>query len=130
MAGWVSCDELDVSHYMRRLAAIHAELGGAGVHRARLAEADINIVEENSFRAEVRDFVRTHLPQDIARKGAMGLEIHTQDYVCWQKILWQKGWFAAARPVEYGGAGWSLERQLVFLQEASLNNAPISFRTA
>jgi alkylation response protein AidB-like acyl-CoA dehydrogenase len=118
-------DELDVSHYMRRLAAIRAELGGADVHRARFFEADAKFVKETEFRTEVRDFVRSHLPEDITRKGVLGLEIHKEDYVRWQKILREKGWFGAAWPVEHGGSGWSLERQLVFLQEASLNNAPM-----
>lgn len=118
-------DELDVSHYMRRLAAIRAELGSADFHRARFASLDVNFMEETPFRAEVRDFVRAHLPEDIARKGALGLEIDKQDYVRWQKILHDKGWFGAGWPVEHGGAGWSIDQQLIFLQEASLNNAPM-----
>lgn len=85
-------DELDVSHYMRRLAAIRAELGSADVHRARFAGLGVNVVQESPFRAEVREFVRAHLPEDIARKGALGLEIHKDDYVRWQKILHEKGW--------------------------------------
>jgi alkylation response protein AidB-like acyl-CoA dehydrogenase len=31
-------DELNISHYLRRLTAIRAELGGADLHRARFAE--------------------------------------------------------------------------------------------
>lgn len=118
-------DELDVSHYMRRLAAIRAEFGGAAAHRARFAQTGAQIIAETPFRAEVRAFVRANLPEDIARKGELGLEINKSDYVRWQKILRDSGWFAAAWPVEHGGAGWSLEQQLVFLQEASLNNAPM-----
>lgn len=118
-------DELDVSHYMRRLAAIRAELGSADLHRARFAELGGNSLDETPFRAEVRKFVRAKLPADIARKGALGLEIDKDDYVRWQKILRDKGWFAGSWPVEQGGAGWSLQQQLVFLQESSINNAPM-----
>ncbi|MBB4642975.1 acyl-CoA dehydrogenase family protein [Rhizorhapis suberifaciens] len=118
-------DELDVSHYMRRLAAIRAELGSADLHRARFAGLGVNVVKDTPFRAEVRAFVRAHLPEDIARKGALGMEIDKDDYVRWQKILYEKGWFAGAWPVEQGGAGWSMEQQLVFLQESSVNNAPM-----
>ncbi|MEJ7935531.1 acyl-CoA dehydrogenase family protein [Sphingobium sp. AN558] len=118
-------DELDVSHYMRRLAAIRAELGSADVHRARFAGLGVNVVQESPFRAEVREFVRAHLPEDIARKGALGLEIHKNDYVRWQKILHDKGWFGAGWPVKHGGAGWTIDQQLIFLQESSLNNAPM-----
>lgn len=118
-------DELDVSHYMRRLAAIRAEFGSADLHRARFAGLRVNLVQETPFRAEVREFVRTHLPEDIARKGALGLEIDKEDYVRWQKILREKGWFAAGWPVEHGGSGWSLDQQLIFLQESSINNGPM-----
>ncbi|HUD93614.1 acyl-CoA dehydrogenase family protein [Sphingobium sp.] len=118
-------DELDISHFMRRLAAIRAELGSVDLHRARFAGLGADVVRETTFRAEVRAFVRANLPEDIARKGALGLEISKEDYVCWQKILRDKGWFATGWPVEHGGAGWSIDRQLIFLQESALNNAPM-----
>lgn len=81
--------------------------------------------ELDAFREEVRDFVVDHLPADIARKGRLGLKMVKDDHVRWQKILREKGWFAAAWPEAYGGAGWGLEKQLIFLQEAALNNAPM-----
>ncbi|WP_084355829.1 acyl-CoA dehydrogenase family protein [Novosphingobium lentum] len=122
-------DELDVSHYMRRLAAIRAELGSADAHRARFAKLGgarlPDSVDMAAWRAEVRAFVQANLPTDIADKGRKGLEIAKDDYVRWQKILRDHGWFAAAWSLEHGGAGWDLERQLVFLQEASLNAAPM-----
>jgi len=76
------------------------------------------------FRSEVRDFVRKNLPEDIAFKGRFGLEFDKSDFVRWQKILRAKGWFAGAWPKAYGGADWDLEKQLVFTQEAVLNDAP------
>jgi len=78
-----------------------------------------------AFRAEVRDFTRANLPADIARKGRLGLELGKDDYVRWQKLLRARGWFAAAWPVEAGGAGWDLRKQLVFIQETALNGAPM-----
>lgn len=78
-----------------------------------------------AFREEVRAFVREALPEDIRRKGELGLEIVKDDYVRWQKILREKGWFAAAWPEQHGGAGWDLERQLVFVQESAINDAPM-----
>ncbi len=122
-------DELDISHYLRRLAAIRAEFGGADAHRARFAALGGARLSESAemaaFRGEVHEFVNLSLPADIAAKGARGLKFAKSDYVCWQKILHQKGWFAAAWPREAGGAGWDLERQLVFAQEAALGNAPM-----
>lgn len=118
-------DELHVSHHMRRLAAIRAELGSADIHRARFAARASTEDEPSPWRREVRAFTQAHLPPDLARKGELGLMIEKDDYVRWQKILRAHGWFAAAWPRESGGADWDLEKQLVFLQEAALNNAPM-----
>jgi alkylation response protein AidB-like acyl-CoA dehydrogenase len=122
-------DELNISHGLRRLAAIRAEWGSADIHCARFAALGGAALDESqelaAFRSEVRAFTRANLPADIAAKGAKGMEISKDDYVRWQKILYANKWFAAAWPKEHGGAGWDLERQLVFLQEASVNNAPM-----
>jgi alkylation response protein AidB-like acyl-CoA dehydrogenase len=77
-----------------------------------------------AFRAEVRDFVKASLPEDIAAKGRLGLEYDKHDFVRWQKILRDKGWLAANWPVEYGGSAWDLEKQLVFVQETTFQGAP------
>src|SRR3546814_10528957 len=47
-------DELDVSHYLRRLAAIRAELGSANIHRGRFAQTEVDGVESTPLRAEAR----------------------------------------------------------------------------
>ncbi len=78
-----------------------------------------------AFRADLRDFIRRELPADIAARVAGGLELSKSDYVRWQQILYRHGWFAGAWPVEHGGQGWDLRRQLAFLQEAALNDAPM-----
>lgn len=123
-------DELDISHYMRRLAVIRATLGQAPVHRQRFASFDLETRYEGkgdlaSFRAEVRTFVRDYLPLDIAAKGDANLKFGKDDHVRWQKVLREKGWFAAAWPREHGGAGWDLKRQLAFVQETGLAGAPL-----
>ena len=122
-------DELSISHGLRRLAAIRADFGSSDIHLARFSALSGASLDESAelaaFRCEVRAYVAAHLPADIAAKGTKGLEIGKDDYVRWQKILHDNGWFAAAWPKEHGGAGWDLERQLVFLQEASINNAPL-----
>ena len=81
--------------------------------------------EARQWRAEVRSFVRTHLPADLARKVELGLKIEKADYVRWQKILYQHGWFAGAWPRQHGGQGWNLLKQLVFTQESAVCNAPM-----
>lgn len=127
-------DELNISHYMRRLACARAEAGGEEIHldRFRQIAARGNRVlwfEETpvaaGYREEVRDFVRENLPRELGRKVEIGLELSKDDYVGWEKILRAKGWFGVAWPEEYGGAGWDLERQLAFVQEAAMNQAPM-----
>ncbi len=56
---------------------------------------DLNYTaEEQTFRAEVRDFVTTHLPADIGSKVKSGKRLAKEDFVRWQKVLHQKGWGA------------------------------------
>lgn len=125
-------DELVISHWFRRIAAIRAEGGGAEDLRAHIAASgeplpltDGEDAAIAAFRREVAAFTKTALPPAIATKGRIGLEIAKDDYLAWQKALHDKGWFAAAWPERYGGPGWDIERQLVLLQEAALNNAPL-----
>jgi alkylation response protein AidB-like acyl-CoA dehydrogenase len=127
-------DELNVSHYARRLAAMRAELGSADVHRLRLEDSMSSQAlrwspeafdDGDDWRRQVRDFVSTRLPLDLARKVEQGLKLEKDDYVRWQKILHEHGWFAGAWPVEYGGQGWDLGKQLIFAQESALCNAPM-----
>ena len=81
--------------------------------------------EKRAWRAEVRRFVESHLPADLARKVATGLKLEKHDYVRWQKILHDHGWFAGSWPREHGGQGWTLDKQLIFTQEAATCNAPM-----
>jgi alkylation response protein AidB-like acyl-CoA dehydrogenase len=127
-------DELNISHYMRRLAAIRADAGGEVFHLSRFAEiaAQANRIlwfdetpEAAASRAEVKAFVEKNLPPALARKVDIGLELEKTDYTGWEKILRAQGWFGVAWPAEHGGAGWGLERQLAFIQEAALNSAPM-----
>jgi alkylation response protein AidB-like acyl-CoA dehydrogenase len=78
-----------------------------------------------SFRADVRAFVREKLPSDLAAKVAMGRELDKSDFVRWQKILAERGWLIGEWPKEWGGEGWEPERQLAFLQETGQAGAPM-----
>lgn len=125
-------DELAISHRFHRVAAIRAEGGAAEDLRAHVAASgnalpltDGETDEISAFRREVAEFTNAALPASIAAKSRHGLEITKQDYVTWQKVLRDKGWFASAWTAAHGGPGWDIERQLVMLQEAALNNAPL-----
>ena len=96
-------DELNVSHYARRLVAIRAELGSAELHRLRFGACSNELgelldlqesAETRAWRDQVRAFVRQHLPASLTRKGELGLKHEKDDYVGWQKILRRQDWFA------------------------------------
>jgi|SRR5690606_5321716 len=79
---------------------------------------------DEAFRLEVRDFLRTHLPTDVARRGGSGFHTVREDQRRWQRILFERGWGAPNWPIEYGGTGWSHLRQFVFEEECALAGAP------
>ena len=59
--------------------------------------------QERAFRDEVREFIATHLPDDIRRKVQAGDHLVKDDYARWHRILHERGWVAAGWPVEFGG---------------------------
>src|SRR5258708_3383104 len=67
--------------------------------------------EEESFRSEVRSFIKTEFPK--ARDGES-----------FTKKLAQKGWLTQAWPKEHGGKGAGHMRQLVYNEEMAYNRAP------
>jgi alkylation response protein AidB-like acyl-CoA dehydrogenase len=83
--------------------------------------------EDLAFREEVREFIRTQLPTDIARKAAFGQRFSREDIVCWMRILHAKGWATPSWPVEWGGTGWDLVKQYIFREEVWMAPAPELF---
>ncbi|MEQ9268695.1 acyl-CoA dehydrogenase family protein [Marinobacter salarius] len=80
--------------------------------------------EEESFRDEVRDFIRANLPANIKYKVDNNLLKKKDDFVRWEKILYANGYYAGSWPVEYGGQGWTVMQQYLFEQENALAGAP------
>jgi alkylation response protein AidB-like acyl-CoA dehydrogenase len=87
--------------------------------------------EEAEFRAEVRAWLRQHLPADWdgaphprptdgpeERKRIEDLRRW------WQRELFDGGWAGLAWPSEYGGRGAGLVEQLIFNEEAARARAP------
>jgi alkylation response protein AidB-like acyl-CoA dehydrogenase len=78
--------------------------------------------EHQAFREEVREFMRTHVPADLARRTYVGAHPPpVEDYRTWQGILHKKGWAAPHLPKEYGGTDWDALRKHIFAEE--LNRA-------
>lgn len=80
--------------------------------------------EEQAFRAEVRAWVRTHLPQDIAHKVHHALRLTKDDMQRWAKILGAQGWLGYGWPQEFGGPGWNAVQKHLFEEECALADAP------
>lgn len=86
---------------------------------------DLNFsAEEESFRAEVRDFLRAELPQRLADKVRQGKRLSKADLELWHSILNARGWLASHWPQEYGGSGWSAVQSFIFEDECALAGAP------
>jgi alkylation response protein AidB-like acyl-CoA dehydrogenase len=80
--------------------------------------------EERAFQAEVREFVARRLPADIREKVRAGLALERDDYVRWQRILYERGWIAPTWPVAYGGAGLDPVRRHILEEELAFGWAP------
>ncbi len=78
-----------------------------------------------AFRAEVRDFIRSNLPDEIRAKVAEErMDLTREDMQRWHKILQSKGWGCPSWPVAHGGTGWSDEQSYIFEREIALADAP------
>ncbi|MDR0214147.1 MAG: acyl-CoA dehydrogenase family protein [Comamonas sp.] len=80
--------------------------------------------EEQAFREEVRTWVRTHLPEDIAHKVRSDLHLTRDDMQRWAKILGKKGWLGYGWPKEFGGPGWTAVQKHLFEEECALACTP------
>lgn len=80
--------------------------------------------EELAFRNEVRDWLGTHLPQDIRDKVVNYQHLSKEDFLRWHKILAARGWSVPHWPVEWGGTGWDITRRYIFNEEFGLAGAP------
>jgi alkylation response protein AidB-like acyl-CoA dehydrogenase len=80
--------------------------------------------DEETFRAEVLEFLRTSLPERIARKVHAGKHLTRDDMAQWHGILNAKGWLANHWPKAYGGPGWSAVQKFIFENECAIAGAP------
>ncbi len=80
--------------------------------------------EEESFRAEVRSFLRAELPEDWDYDP---FELNEERWPFardFTRKLAAKGWLAPAWPVEYGGQGMPFMQQVVLSEEVAYHRAP------
>jgi alkylation response protein AidB-like acyl-CoA dehydrogenase len=80
--------------------------------------------EEQSFREEVRAFLREQLSPAISEKVLAGYELGRDDLVQWQRRLHDRGWGGMGWPKQFGGPGWNSVQQYIFDEESALAGAP------
>lgn len=80
--------------------------------------------EEEAFRADVLEFLRTELPDRTAQKVHTGNRITRDDMAQWHAILNARGWLANHWPTEYGGPGWTAVQRFIFDNECAIAGAP------
>ncbi|MEJ8816136.1 acyl-CoA dehydrogenase family protein [Variovorax ureilyticus] len=76
------------------------------------------------FRQRVRDFVRTHLPDDIRDSVRRGQQLSRERTIAWNEILAAHGYLVPHWPPEWGGQGWEVSQQLAFDEEMCVHDAP------
>ena len=80
--------------------------------------------EEAAFRAELRAWLETNLPEE--RRGGRGGAQRFDDSFGreWSKRLYEGGYAGLTWPKEYGGAGAPYSFQAIFYEEMARANAP------
>ena len=70
--------------------------------------------EDEAFRAEVRKFLKQHLPKKQTLEAVAE----------WQKQVRAKGWVGFAWPKEVGGGGGTISQQVILKEEMAKAHAP------
>jgi alkylation response protein AidB-like acyl-CoA dehydrogenase len=82
--------------------------------------------EEKAFRAEVVEFLDTHLTPEL-RAGTRATPVVFAEPdigLPWQRILNARGWLGYNWPVAHGGTGWTPVQRYIFEKELALADAP------
>jgi alkylation response protein AidB-like acyl-CoA dehydrogenase len=81
--------------------------------------------EEESFRAAVRAFLATELPEEMRDRVRSGRRLDKEDILRWQNILYRRGWGAGMWPKRFGGADWTVFQQYIFDEECAVAGTPM-----
>jgi len=80
--------------------------------------------DEAAFQADVRAFLASDLPPEIATKVAARRDLAKADMDHWHAILHARGWLAGPWPTAFGGQNWGPVQQHIFEEECCRANAP------
>src|SRR2546427_11454890 len=88
--------------------------------------------EEETFRTEVKEFLRAELPsgwdEQFDAESEMGMAAQGDFAKQFQKKLANRGWIVLPWPKEYGGAGASVMTQIVSNEMVAYFGAPNRFK--
>jgi alkylation response protein AidB-like acyl-CoA dehydrogenase len=80
--------------------------------------------ELTRFRAEVREFVRASLPEDVRATVRAGHQVSRKQFIAWHGILAAHGWLVPHWTPEWGGRGWNVAQRLAFDEETCTADCP------
>jgi alkylation response protein AidB-like acyl-CoA dehydrogenase len=87
--------------------------------------------EEEAFRTEVREFLKSELTpgwdEEFDTESEMGLSAQGDFAQQFQKKLAEKRWLALPWPEEYGGLNASVMQQVIYNEEMAYKGAPTGF---
>ena len=109
--------------------------------RSGLVEAPAHsedTAEQAAFRAEAREFLRSHLPpRRDANPWALNFtsdegeaRAHFESGRAWQRLLFDNGFAGLTYPPEYGGRGGEAWHERIFREELAMVEAPTAFISA
>lgn len=81
--------------------------------------------DDLAFREEVRAWIRTDMPPDLAAIAAVDGHFDHDAGMRWHKLLFAKGWVAPHWPKEFGGPGLSPTKRFILTEELELAGAPM-----
>jgi alkylation response protein AidB-like acyl-CoA dehydrogenase len=80
--------------------------------------------EQLAFAQDVREFTRSNLDSNAARKVLEGARLEREDYLGWHRALHKKGWIGVGWPKTFGGTGWDSTQQHIFDEVTADEGAP------
>jgi alkylation response protein AidB-like acyl-CoA dehydrogenase len=80
--------------------------------------------EEAAFRAEVRDWIASNLPEELRGHRGGAARFERDGARAWSRRLHEAGYAGLTWPTEYGGAGKPYVFQAIFLEELARAEAP------
>src|SRR5690348_8471866 len=81
--------------------------------------------DDLAFREEVRAWIRTEMPPDLAAIAAVDGHFDHDAGMRWHKLLHAKGWVAPHWPKEHGGPGFTATKRFILTEELELAGAPM-----